>query len=84
MVEIFCKRHSITKNCPRDSDNSITLRDFHKIFVSPEHCPDIGMVLVLSMVVQRGLHVVSARIGESRLGSCGKVCEVLPRCRSRP
>lgn len=57
----------------RVSDNSVTLRDFHKISVSLQHTPDIGMVPFLSMVVQRGLHVVSARVGEPGLGSCRKV-----------
>lgn len=73
----FLKRDSSTEDSTRDSDHSITLRDFYTIFVSPEHSSDIGMVLLLSMVVQRGLHVVGAGVSESRMGGCRKVGKVL-------
>ena len=51
MAERIFKRDSSTEECTRNSDHSITLRDFHTISVPPEHSPDTGMVLVLSMVV---------------------------------
>lgn len=80
MAGRFSKRDSSTEDCTRSSDHSLTLRDFHTISIPPKHSPDIGMVLVLSMVVQRGLHVVGAKFSESRMGSCRKVSKALPQC----
>ena len=77
------QRDSSTEECTRDSDDRVARRDVHEVFVPVEHRPDVGMVPFLSMVVRRGLHVVGARAGESGLDSCGKVSQVLPRCRLR-
>lgn len=51
-AERISKQDARTEICSRDSDNSITLRDFYKISVSLEHSSDSCMVSFLGMVVR--------------------------------
>jgi hypothetical protein len=57
----------------RNSNNILAGRDIHQISRSIEYCPDLSLVLLLSMVVQRGLHVVRSGVGQSLLDFGGKV-----------
>jgi len=59
--------------CNRASNNILAGRDFHQIPFPIEHCPHLGLVLLLSMVVQRSLHVVRSGVGELGLDSGWKV-----------
>ncbi len=57
----------------RCSYNLLAGRDIHEVPFPIEHRPDLGLVLLFSMVVQRSLHVVRAGVSEFGLDLGGKV-----------
>ena len=68
MMRTQCRANLIAHYSDRKSNNSFTIQYLHQISFPTKHRSDLGLVLLLSMVVQRGIHVVSAQLGKPGLG----------------